>query len=311
MAFTPLRRQDEKVLRGNLTMQILSNMTKFSTRCAKITSIDPGGYRYLFFCGLGICFLSMFFTGCSTANLISEKAKAEYKQVDENISFTHIRQEILGNIDPFGRYKEGLSMNVTASDIWESTFIRWLTPLDENDQKFQARLRLYHQGIEFTFLNGDQKGRTIGFDGRSYESAELQKVYKESTAISLYLESLQNYFEWHQTLLRSPGLEVMGTKEIENVSYLVVYVTSGTGNGLDTYDQYLIYLNTRDKRIDYIEFTMRELMKSYKGVIHYRNHKMVEGILMPFWIGIGADLPPTKLDHYFLVETIDFDSSDE
>ncbi|RJP78314.1 MAG: hypothetical protein C4522_12995 [Desulfobacteraceae bacterium] len=56
---------------------------------------------------------------------------------------------------------------------------------------------------------------------------------------------------------------------------------------MDQHDQYLIYINAQNSRIDYVEFTMRDLMKSYKGVVHYKNHKTVQGILMPFWIGIA------------------------
>ena len=96
-------------------------------------------------------------------------------------------------------------------------------------------------------------------------------------------------------------------KEIKKIPYWVVYATEGPTKELDKYDQYLIYINTRSGRIDYIEFTMRKLMKSYKGAIHYQNYKMVQGVLMPFWIGIAGDITQPEFDHYFVVESIEFD----
>ena len=93
------------------------------------------------------------------------------------------------------------------------------------------------------------------------------------------------------------------------MQYLISYVTEGPTQALDKYDQYLVYINTKSNRIDYIEFTMRKLMKSYKGVVHYQNYKMVQGILMPFWIGIADKLLHPHFDHYFVLESITFSSS--
>ncbi len=254
--------------------------------------------------------LILMLTGCSTANLISEDRQQEWTSLDLKKTIQQLQQEVLRQIDPSNRYQPGTIMQLTASDTWNSTLIRWMTPLDRDKQLFQARLRLYHRGIEYTFLNGEKKGQTIGFDGQSYEYAATEKSYKESAGSSLYLKPLQSYMEWSQTLIRNSTLTLLGIREIENTPYWVAYATEGSAEELDQYDQYLIYINTQNNRIDYIEFTMRELMKSYKGVIHYRNHKMVQGILMPFWIGIADSLIQPDFDHYFAVESIEFRPSE-
>jgi hypothetical protein len=144
--------------------------------------------------GCAICCLLLFLNNCSTVNLNTEKRRQEFKPLAGELSIQQLRQEVFGNIDPSQLYKQGRTMCVTASDIWESTFIRWLAPLDENMQKFKAQLKLYHKGIEYTFLN--------------------------------------------------------------------------------------------------------------------RDHKMVQGILMPFWIGIADDLLQPKFDHYLVLETITFGVGD-
>ncbi len=258
----------------------------------------------------GACLLLLALTGCSTANLLSEKSRKEFQPITDQISEQQLRQSVLETIDPNQSYQQGKTMEVTATDIWKSTLVRWLTPLDENKQEFKARLKLYHQGVEFTFLNGDKKGQTIGFDGQSYKYIGPEKIYEESSSTSLYLGPLQSYIEWGQTLLRNPSLELLGTKDINNIPYRVVYVTDPPAEKLDDYDQYLIYINTQTGKIDYVEFTMRELMKSYRGVVHYRDYKMVEGVLMPFWIGIADGLEKPDFDHYFVITAIRFSSSE-
>jgi hypothetical protein len=245
-------------------------------------------------------------SGCSTADLISEERMAGLKQLDSDITADHLRHDILKNIDPSNHYREGSSMDVVATDAWNSTIIRWLTPLDKNEQRFRAQLMLFHKGIEFTFLNGDQKDKTIGFDGRSYHYEGRRKIYEKSAAMSLYLGPLQRYLEWPRTLMSKKKLKLLGEKGVNNHSYWVVYATEGNTAELDQYDQFLIYINKNSNTIDYIEFTMRELMKSYVGVIHYKKHTRIQGILMPFWIGIADDLINPGFDHVFTIESIWF-----
>ena len=266
------------------------------------------GFRLII--GYGTILLFLILTGCSTSNLISEDRRQEWGALQSEKSIQQLQQEVLRQIDPFNRYQRGKIMRVTASDTWNSTLIRWMTPLDRDIQKFQARLALYHQGIEYTFLNGEKKEQIIGFDGKSYEYVKNEKRYTESAGSSLYLGPLQSYLEWCQTLMRHPTQKLLGMREINSIPYWIVYTVEGSDEKLDQHDQYLIYINAQNSQIDYVEFTMRDLMKSYKGVVHYKNHKMVQGILMPFWIGIADSIFQPDFDHYFTIELIEFHPPD-
>ncbi|ACN13266.1 hypothetical protein HRM2_01440 [Desulforapulum autotrophicum HRM2] len=260
-------------------------------------------------CVMGIMLLIL--SGCSTANLNSPERRQDFKPLGGDVSIQQLQGEVLQTMDPLGRYQKHSAMEVTGTDVWESTIIRWLTPLDENTQQFHARLGLSRQQIEFTFLNGEKKGQTIGFDGKSYERTGTRKRHRKSASISLYLGPLQCYLEWHQTLMRHPALTLVGTTEINTIPYRVVYATQGPPTrDLAEYDQYLIYINTRTNRIDYVEFTLRKLSRSYRGVVHYRDYKQVQGMLMPFWIGIGSDLAGPDFDHYFVIDHIEFSGLD-
>ena len=265
--------------------------------------------RLLFrrFAVFGIMVWLMLTTGCSTADLTSEERLGGLKQIDSDLTADHLRPGILETIDPFNLYQEGSSMDVVATDAWNSTIIRWLTPLDQNEQHFRANLKLFHKGIEFTFLDGDQKGKTIGFDGESYHYEGGRKIYEKSAAVSLYLGPLQNYMEWHRTLMNKKKLTLLGEKDVNSRSYWVVYATEGNASELDQHDQFLIYINKNSNTIDYIEFTMRKLMKSYVGVVHYQQYRRVKGMLMPFWIGVADDLTSPGFDHVFTITSIRFD----
>jgi hypothetical protein len=182
-----------------------------------------------------------------------------------------------------------------------------MTPLTDNRQKFEGRLALFHQGVEFTYLNGDKKGRIIGFDGQPYEITGNGKEYKDSSSISLYLGPLKSYFEWHQTLLRKGEHKLLGRKVMNNKPYKVIYVTEGQTSKLEDYDQYLVYVSAETHLVEFIEFTMWDLMTSYTGVVHYRDYQPVQGVLMPYWIAIGDEIANPSFNHYFEVSSIRFD----
>ena len=261
-------------------------------------------FRLLIVIGIMVWLLSI--TGCSTADLISEERLSGLKQLDPEITTDYLCHDVIANIDPLKRYQESSSMEVIATDVWHSTIIRWLTPLDKNEQRFRAHLMLYHKDIEFTFLNGNQKDKTIGFDGQSYRYDGDRKVYEKSASISLYLGPLQNYLEWPRTLLDNSTMKLLGEKKVNGNLYWVFYATEGNTTELDQYDQFLIYINKHNKTVDYIEFTMRQLMASYVGVVHYKNYERVQGVLTPFWIGIADDLVDPGFDHVFKIESIRF-----
>lgn len=257
-------------------------------------------------CGWGLIMLAVLLTSCATADLASEERRHELKPVPSEVSLKEVTRSVLQNIDPGSNYQQGRILEVTGADVWESTVIRWLTPLDENTQRFEASLKLFGQGIEFTFRNGQSAGRTLGFDGQSYRVQGSEKTYERSSRVALYLGPLQNYLEWHQTLLRNPTLTLQGVRTIRGTDYLVLLATKGSIQDLDTHDQYLVYVNSRSRRVDYVEFTLRALMDSYSGVLHYRDFQRVQDILMPFRIDIGQGLTQPDVDHTIVLDSAAF-----
>ena len=262
-------------------------------------------YRFspIFTIVIGACLILF---GCGTIDIFPEARQQELASTADTVTLQEIQMQVLRQIDPAASYIPGWVLRVVGTDIWNKPFLRWLTPLDENRQLFQAELNIYHQGIAFTFLNGSQKGRGIGFDGRSYSIAEGQITYEERTSTALYLGPLQNYLEWHQTLIRDSTLKFAGVEFIGGSKHWVLYATQGDTQHLAEYDQFLIYVSGETKQVAFVEFTLRDLMKSYKGVVHYRDYRTIQGVRMPYWIGIAGTILSPEFDHYFKIDQFVF-----
>ena len=50
-------------------------------------------------------------------------------------------------------------------------------------------------------------------------------------------------------------------------------------------------------------------MKAYKGVVHYRDYRNVQGVLMPHWVGIAGTILAPDYDHYLEVDHFVFSAS--
>jgi hypothetical protein len=249
------------------------------------------------------CFI---LSGCSTIDIFPQERRQKLASTADAVTLQQIQMQVRRQIDPAGSYILGKVLRVVGRDIWNKTLFRWLTPLDENRQTFQAELNTFHQGIAFAFLNGRKKGQVIGFDGRSYSKANGQIIYEERSSTALYLGPLQSYLEWHQTLIRNPTLEFVGVESIGGTKHWVLYATEGNTQHLAEYDQFLIYVNGETKQVAFVEFTLRDLMKSYKGVVHYRDYHTAQGVSMPHWVGIASSIAAPDFDHYLEIDQFVF-----
>lgn len=262
--------------------------------------------RPIFMILIGACLILL---GCSTIDIFPEERRQELALTSDAFTLKEIQTQVLRQIDPSRSYIPGKGLRVVGADIWNKPLLRWLTPLDENRQEFQAELNMYQKGIAFTFLNGRKKGQVIGFDGRSYLKAGGQIIYEERSSTALYLGPLQNYLEWHQTLIRNPTLEFAGVESIGGTKHWVLYATQGNTQHLAQHDQFLVYVNVDTKQVAFVEFTLRDLMKAYKGVVHYQDYRNVQGMLMPHWVGIAGTIIAPDYDHYLEVDHFVFSAS--
>jgi hypothetical protein len=98
----------------------------------------------------------------------------------------------------------------------------------------------------------------------------------------------------------------MATKNLDNQAYHLLFATSGAVAASPKHDQYVIYVNKKTYYVDYIDFTLRSLFESYKGTLHYRDFRTVQGLVVPFFIGASDEVKNKDFVHEFLFSEIQF-----
>ena len=245
--------------------------------------------------------------GCSTADLSTDKIKNSGDQPDLQEKALKIFEKSLKARGGYSPYKSFNSVRLKGTDLWHSSLVRFFTPATEQEQKFEVFISIAGSEIKYLFLNGKRKGQYIGVEnGKTYRIISGEREFAESSRIKLYLEPLKDYFQWPYKLYESPVLLYAGETNLENESYHLLFASSGGVAASPEHDQYVIYINKKTYYVDYIDFTLRSLFESYKGTLHFRDLRNVQGLMVPFFIGVSDESQNKDFVHEFHFSDIQF-----
>ena len=245
--------------------------------------------------------------GCSTADLSTDNVRNQDTQPGLREKAIRIYERSLNARGEFKTYKSFHSIRLRGTDLWRSSFVRFFTPVTEQEQKFEVVFATKGNEISYIFLNGTREGQAIGIEnGKTYRVIEKEKEFSDSSKIRIYLEPLTHYFQWPYKLFESPLLLYAGEDNIANQSYHLIFASSGGVAASPEHDQYVVYVNKKTHQVDYIDFTLRSLFQSYKGTLHYRDFRTVQNLVVPFFIGASNSVESQDFVHEFLFSEIQF-----
>lgn len=257
---------------------------------------------------LFIAFAALIMTmGCSTADLSTDNLRNQDAQPDLREKAITIFERSLSARGGYNTYKSFESVRLRGTDLWHSRFVRFFTPVTEQEQEFDVIFATAGGTIKYIFLNGKRKGQYIGLEnGKTYRATKEKREFADSSEIRVYLEPLTDYFQWPYKLYGSPVLLYAGEENIENEAYHLLFASSGGVAASPEHDQYVIYISKKTYHVDYIDFTLRSLFESYKGTLHYRDFRTVQGLVVPFFIGASDTIENKDFVHEFLFSEIQF-----
>jgi hypothetical protein len=256
---------------------------------------------------LGVFTILIMLMGCSTADLSTDNVKNQDTQPDLREQAIRIYERSLNARGGIKTYKSFDSIRLRGTDLWHSSFVRFFTPVTEQEQKFEVVFATKGDEISYIFLNGTREGQAIGVEnGKTYRVIKEEREFSDSSKIRIYLEPLTHYFQWPYKLFESPVLLYAGEDNIANQPYHRIFASSGGVAASPEHDQYVIYVNKKTHHVDYIDFTLRSLFQSYKGTLHYRDFRTVQGLVVPFFIGASDAVENQDFVHEFLFSEIQF-----
>lgn len=234
----------------------------------------------------------------SIANNVLDKDQIKGKEI---IDITAKSTGVLEHLSKFS------TIHIVATDYWTHTMFRWLTPIPTKQQRISFKFSLNSLESQMTFMDGPRQGDIIGL--RSFQSYRIIKGvpnFELTSDVDLYLMPMRNYFLFTQILLNRQSQIYLEEVKLNDVYYDKVFVAHHFQAVKDQEDQYILWVNRQTKKIDYIEYTFRKLLNSYRGVIAYADYRLIEGIWMPFEISLPDKINSKSYTHRIKIEDIKF-----
>lgn len=195
------------------------------------------------------CVLAAWLASCSHADLRPETWQAEGPPAGADClgasSLAEMRQ--LHGFE--GQAPAELELDVRVEDAWESTLLRWFTPLEANVQRFDAALRLLPAQAELRLAESQSLQWGAGFGVNSVSGWD-----------AVYADSLHRYFFFAG--LRFESAVSMQPAELEGKVYERIWVEFAG-------DQAVLWIDSESGRLRWAEFTFRSVSKSYRGVLDF------------------------------------------
>lgn len=170
---------------------------------------------------------------------------------------------------------------------------------DTVPQSFQMQTQLGTTEGSLTLLNGKNKGTQWQFEKDKSNSIAPDGSISPLSSRAIEKIVFKNY--WFQFPFRIGEAEIIayaGEATIQNEPYHLVFATWGSLKPNADYDQFLLYIHQDTYRLEYAEFTARDLNRMMKPVTHFDDFKTVDGFTLPHiqyvWLG-SPDKPKVRL----------------
>ncbi|HET9241736.1 MAG TPA: hypothetical protein VFO10_30995 [Oligoflexus sp.] len=178
-------------------------------------------------------------------------------------------------------------LDIRGTDTWSSRVLRWFTPLSENHSPFQ--------------LQEAGANSAVNLPG---QSPFVLKDSELSGWDRIYVESLRLYVTLPQAIAAAYNPVYLGEKTLGTETFAAFFFTLKPGDWNDpSLDQYIAYYPKGSPKLTLVQFTYRDLSRSYVGWLRYGPDKAFAAFPYPSSVSILDDS-----DAHEAVHTVEINS---
>lgn len=209
----------------------------------------------------------------------------------------------------------------TANFSWKKGFL--LFPVNSlpgnNNKDLQFRFAVNNFDGQVKYLEGRKKNRVYGlqsWQGYYAKDTDADPVECNSRRYEWGLASYHYLLEAPMRLLNAEIIKYAGTREVNGITYDLVFATWGSEEPNKEFDQWLVYIHPETKFIDISELTVRDFFAPNPGsfqhgtVLYAERTKTSIGTYFPseVIVQIGKPKKEEKGIYRFTLRDYKFDS---
>jgi len=96
----------------------------------------------------------------------------------------------------------------------------------------------------------------------------------------------------------------LGEGNLHGQDYDLVFTGLSTKKANNKEDQYILWVNRQTKQVDYVEFTLRDLLSALHGVVAYKDYRDAGGVKFAYDITLLNSLYGEGYAHHLVVESV-------
>ncbi len=174
---------------------------------------------------------------------------------------------------------------VELRDHWSGAMMRFaVMPWTQSGLLMRSTMLRGRDASRLEFLEGEDAGTTWGIQNwMTYRAGPGgAPAFEDDDTIRFWLPTFQYFFEAPFRLREGAVVADAGPATVAGVSYHRVFISWGGAEPRPKIDQYLAWIDPASGRLEYLEYTVRDMMPGVVGCMHYRDYRQVEDL----WIAM-------------------------
>ena len=131
-------------------------------------------------------------------------------------------------------------------------------------------------------------------------------MFKESKEIKFWLPTTEYFIELPLRMQEATVVGYTGEMTHGGRRYDLVFVSWGSAEPQKTVDQYLLWIDHETSLLAFVQFTVRDQGKFFKGGMEYGNYHDLDGVKVPFSLATKDNLGGDGGPHAFTIHEVHF-----
>ncbi len=207
---------------------------------------------------------------------------------------------------------------VEFRDHWPGAVMRALAmPWAESGLLMRSTMLRGSDASRLEFLEGRDAGSAWGIqnwmtyraDGDDLVPPEGDNslTFEDDDDIRFWLPTFQYFFEAPFRLREGGVVADAGPATVAGVTYDRVFVSWGRAAPRSQVDQYLAWIDPASGRLEYLQYTVRDMMPGIMGCMHYRDYRQVEDLWIAMTLAVVEGPGGPDALHRFELEDVRFE----
>lgn len=204
---------------------------------------------------------------------------------------------------------------VLMTDVWDLPLGAEHAMMPWDGERLAFRYAHGAYDGHFVYLEGDQKGETIGLQaGATYRRAPGgEPVFEDDFMTAFFVGAFAYLNELPFRIGRATVVRALDDGTFQGKRYHRVFASWNTDEVQDDVDQYVVWIDPDTSRVRLVEYTLRDFSGLMRGTCAYDDYREVDGVQLPFKLTVTQEPDDDYLDgflHQVTVSAWTFDSFD-